>query len=198
MRILNSMLGGVSALAMIARAPADDNAGEPMGMIELEDNLADIEKPPEVPAGVYVGEVQDVQQQNSQKGNKYFAIKFVIPPEELPADISENFPDGAVLYWNRQIVPNRQDRRALFNLRKLIEALGLDANTTSVDPNDWMGCSARLRVRHRTWEGETRAEISAVEAAEKTAASTGRGKARADAGEDETPKPRKAAGGRRK
>jgi hypothetical protein len=193
-----NMLGGVSALAMVARAAQDD--GEPMSVIELEDNLGDIEKPPEIPAGVYIGEVQDVQQQQSQKGNKYFAIKFVIAPEELPADIRDDFPDGAILYWNRQIVPNRNDRRALFNLRKLVEALGLDANTTQIDPNDWMGANARLRIRHRTWEGENRAEISAVEAAEQTAPTT-RGSRKAEpADEEEATTPargKKRAGGRK-
>jgi hypothetical protein len=201
MRIIDLMTGTVSALAMIARAPADDNDGEPLGMIELEDNLADAEKPPELPAGVYNGEVQDVQRQRSQKGNDYFAVKFVIPPDELPADLQEDFPDGAALYWNRQIVPKKGDRRALFNLRKFVEALGLDANTTNIDPNDWMGCTARVRIRHRTWEGENRAEISAIEAAEQ-AASTGsrgaRGKQAAAEEAEEAPKRGGRGGGRRK
>lgn len=139
---------------------------EPMGIIELEDNLADVDKPPELPAGAYVGEVQDVQMQTSGKGNRYFAIKFVIPPDQLPADIAEHFEDGAVLYWNRNIVPNGRDRRALFNLRKLVEALGLDSKTTTIDPNEWMGRRARLRVVMGKWQGEDRAEIRSVDPAE--------------------------------
>jgi hypothetical protein len=89
-----------------------------LGVIEFEDNLSEVDKPPEIPAGKYNAEVQDIQVQTSQKGNKYYAIKFVIPPDELAADISDNFPDGAVLYWNRQVVPNKGDRRAMFNLRR--------------------------------------------------------------------------------
>jgi hypothetical protein len=140
---------------------------EPMGIIELEENLADVEKPKEIPPGKYVGEVQDVQEKASAAGNSYFAVQFRILPEELPADVAEQYEDGAVLFWNRIIKPRgRSDRRALFNLRKFVEALGLDPNTTSIDPNDWMGRQARLMVRMGSYQGEQRAEIGSVEAAE--------------------------------
>lgn len=142
-------------------------ADEPMGIIELDENLADVEKPKEIPPGKYVGEVQDVQEQTSAKGNTYFAIQFRVPPDELPADVADQYEDGAVLFWNRIIKPRgRGDRRALFNLRRFIEALGLDPNTTTIDPNDWMGRPARLIVGTGKYLGEERAEIKAVEAAE--------------------------------
>jgi hypothetical protein len=142
----------------------DDN---PMGIIELEDNLADVEKPREVPPGKYVAEVQDVQEAMSQKGNTYYAIQFRVAPEELPADVADEYEDGAVFFWNRLLKPkSRSDRRALFNLRKFIEALGLDANTTTIDPNEWMGRSVRLHTAMGKFQGEDRAEIRAIEAAE--------------------------------
>jgi hypothetical protein len=156
---------------------ADDD-GESLDVIELEESLADVEKPAELPAGTYIGEVQDVQVATSNKGNAYYAVKFVVPPDEIPADIQPDFEDGAVLYWNRQIKPrDGKDRRALFNLRKFVEALGLDANTTSIDPNDWMGCQAKLRVRQtinpRDPAAGKRAEISSVEPLEADAAPRG-------------------------
>lgn len=156
---------------------------EPVGVIELEENLGDAEKPPEIPGGLYSAEVQDVQTPTSGKGNQYFAVTFVIASDDLPADVREDYPDGAKLFWNRVIVPKGRDRRALFNLRKFVESLGLDSNTTSIDPNEWMGRKARIRVVHGTYQGETRAEIKSVEA-----------------GEDEAPAPKpptvKSAGGR--
>jgi hypothetical protein len=140
---------------------------EPMGIIELEENLADVEKPKDIPPGKYVGEVQDVQEATSGKGNTYFAIQFRVPPDELPADVAEQYEDGAILFWNRIIKPRgRSDRRALFNLRRFVEALGLDPNTTTIDPNDFMGRQARLHVVTGRYQGEDRAEIRAVEAAE--------------------------------
>lgn len=144
---------------------------EPMGIIELDQNLSDVEKPKEIPPGKYVGEIQDVQEATSAAGNTYFAIQFRIPPDELPADVAEEYEDGALMFWNRIIKPRgRSDRRALFNLRKFIEALGLDPNTTSIDPNDWMGRQARLQVVMGKYQGEDRAEIRSVEAAEPKAA----------------------------
>jgi Protein of unknown function (DUF669) len=143
---------------------------EPIGIIELEENLADVEKPPEIPAGKYTAEIQDVQEQTSAKGNTYFAIQFHIAPEELPQDIADQYEDGATLFWNRVMKPRgRADRRGMFNLRRFIEALGLDSNTTTIDPNEWMGRPARLHVVMGKWQGEERAEIRAVEAAEEKA-----------------------------
>ncbi len=143
---------------------ADD---EPMSVIELEESLADAEKPKEIPPGKYVGEVQDVQSKVSDKGNSYFAISFRIPPDELPADIAEQYEDGALLFWNRVMIPKgKADRRGLFNLRKFVESLGLDSNTTTID----LGRPARLIVKSGKYLGEERAEISAIEAAEPKAA----------------------------
>lgn len=161
MTIANRFSLGVAMLSSICRAEE-----ETLGIIELVSNLADVEKPPELPAGNYTGEIQDVQTGTSQKGNQYFNIKFVIPPKEIPADLQDDFEDGAVMYYNRIIVPKGKDRRALFNLRKFIEAIGLDANTTSVDPNEWMGQTARLKVVMGSYQGEARSEIKSVESAE--------------------------------
>jgi len=150
---------------------ADDESGSvELSVIDLEENLADAEKPPELPNGKYIAEVQGVEVKNSQQGNRYFAVKFVIPPEELPADVKDDYEDGAQMYWNRQLVPDKQDRRTLYNLRKFVESLGLDANTTRIDPNEWMGQRARLVVKQSAYQGEMRAQIIAVEAAEGEAA----------------------------
>lgn len=154
---------------------------EELGVIEFEQNLSEVEKPPLIAAGKYTGEVQDVQVQVSAgKGNRYYAIKVVIPADEIAADIREHYEEGVALYWNRQLVPDGKDRRSLFNLRKMIEAFGLNSNTTSVDPNEWMGCKVRLNVGHSQYNGEDRAEIKSLEPASAKAAApaAGRGKKR--------------------
>lgn len=139
---------------------------EPLGILELDQNLADIEKPPELPAGNYTGEIQDVGKGVSGKGNEYYAIKFVVPPAEIPAAMQDDFEEGAILYYNRIIVPKGKDRRALFNLRRFVEAIGLDANTSTIDPNEWMGQQARLKIVMGAYQGEARAEIKSIESAE--------------------------------
>lgn len=144
--------------------------GEPLGIVQFEDNLDDVEKPKEVPPGRYIGEVQDVQIKTSGAGNRYYAIKIVVPSDELPANVREEYEDGWTTYWNRQVVPKGKDRRALWNLKLLLAAMGLDTNVTSVDPNGWMGASIGLRVIHETYKGNTRAQIRSVEPAEPPAA----------------------------
>lgn len=165
-------------------------ADETIGIIELEDSLSGAEKPKEIPPGQYIGEIQDVQIPTSGKGNQYFAVTFIIPPEQLPDDLRDDYGDGARLFWNRVLVPVGGNRRALYNLRLFIEALGLDSNTTQIDPNEWMGRKAKLRVVTGTYLGENRAEIRAVEKAEDIAP-------RRKAPEPVAAKPRAAARGRR-
>lgn len=162
----------------MAKKPEPQEAAEgDLDIIELEDNLSDVEKPPELPVGLYTAEVQDVQTAVSQgKGNKYYAIRLQVPPDEIPADLRDDFPEGAVLSWNRQTVPKKGDRRSLYSLRRLIEAMGLDANVTTIDPNEWMGCSVRIKVRHKPYEGEMRAEIGSIEAAEAQPRATANGR----------------------
>lgn len=139
---------------------SDDS--EPLGLIELDQNLGDVEKPPLLPAGKYKGEVTEVQQEISGKGNSYYAIAVKIPPSEIPAHLQEDFEEGATLYWNRQLVPTAKDRRALYNLRKMVEAFGLSSNVTAIDPNEWMGCEVGVVVKHSRYQGEDRAELGSL------------------------------------
>lgn len=161
-RLLQNLM---CATAIPLFAMADE--GEPMDIIELEENLEDAEKPAELPPGKYKGEVQNVQSAKSGAGNDYYAVQFRIPPEEIPADIREQYEDGALLFWNRTIKPRSgADRRAIYNLKKFVTALGLNTNVTTIDPNEWMGQEATLIVVSGTYQGERRAEIRAVESAE--------------------------------
>lgn len=161
----------VTLWAAALMAPSD----EPLEIVELEGNLADAVKPPEVTAGKVPGEIQDVEVKTSGAGNRYYAVKYVIAPEDLAEDIREHYEEGAVLFWNRQIVPKgASDRRALFNLKQFYTNIGLDNNITTVNPNDWMGCKSLLTVRHKTYQGETRAEIASIAPLDKAPARTTR------------------------
>lgn len=140
---------------------------EPLGVLELEESLSDVERPPDISAGKYVAECQDIQEAISQgKGNHYYAIRLVIPTDELSADIREHYPDGYTTNWNRQLIPKRGDRRALYNLRKMVEAFGLDANTTSFDPNELMGRRVLVSMAPgQLFQGERRMEVKTLEPA---------------------------------
>ena len=137
--------------------------GETLDVLELEENLSEVERPPDLPPDTYLGEVQGVDVKQSDKGNDYYSIVFKIAADEIPADMREHYEDGTSLTWNRNLVPKKGDRRALFNLRKLVESLGLDANTTQIDPNEWMGRQAKLVCGlGQPYQGERRLEIKQI------------------------------------
>jgi hypothetical protein len=167
---------------------------EELGIIQLETNLADVERPPEIPVGRYVGEIQSIEVKTSGQGNEYFAMQIVIPPEYIPADVAEHYEDGAKFFYNRLLVPKGNDRRSLWNVRQFVEKLGLDSNTNEIDPNEWMGQNIGLVIASgKNLEGEVRSEIRSLYAAEEAPA---RGEVEQDEGEEEpeqTPAPRRRA-----
>ena len=153
---------------------------EVVGIVDLDVNLAEVEPAPELPIGTYRGEIVGVQTATSAKGNNYWNIQIKIPPAEIPAELAEFYEDGATFYWNRQLIPNGKDRRVLVNLRKFIEAIGLDSNVTQVDPNEWMGREVGVVLKMgKDLDGNPRAEPARLEAvATKPAPKGGAGKRR--------------------
>jgi hypothetical protein len=142
-----------------------------LGIIQLEQTLSDVERPPEVPAGKYVGEIQSVEVKTSGAGNEYFALRILIPAENIPAEVAEHYEDGALLFYNRLLVPKGNDRRSLWNLRQFIEKIGLDSNTNEVNPNEWMNQSIGVVIAMgKDLEGVTRSEIKSLFASEEAPA----------------------------
>ena len=169
-------------------------AGEELGIISLEQNLADVERPPEIPVGRYVGEIQSIETKMSGQGNEYFAMQILIPAENIPAEVAEHYEDGAKFFYNRLLVPKQGDRRSLWNLRQFVEKLGLDTNVSEIDPNEWMNQNIGVVIAsEKNLEGELRSTIRSLFAAEEAPE-------REEAEEEEeTPKPaprRTAAAGR--
>ena len=140
---------------------------EELGIIQLDQNLSDVERPPEIPVGRYVGEVQSVEVKTSGSGNEYFALRILVPNENIPAEVAEHYEDGALFFYNRLLVPKPGDRRSLWNLRQFVEKLGLDSNTNEINPNEWMNQSVGLVVgMGKDLEGTLRAEVRSLYAAE--------------------------------
>ena len=166
---------------------------EELGIIQLDQNLADVERPPEIPVGRYLGEIQSVEVKTSGSGNEYFAIRLLVPNENIPAEVAEHYEDGALFFYNRLLVPKAGDRRSLWNLRQFVEKIGLDSNTNEINPNEWMNQQVGLVVgMGKDLEGALRAEVRSLFAAEEAPA-------RGEVEEDEAPAPRRAGGsGRRR
>jgi hypothetical protein len=169
---------------------ADDS--EELGIISLDVNLADVERPPEIPVGRYVGEIQSVEVKLSGQGNEYFALRILVPAENIPAEVAEHYEDGALFFYNRLLVPKANDRRSLWNLRQFIEKLGLDSNTTEVNPNEWMNQNIGIVVgTEKNLDGELRASVRSLFAAEEAPA-------REEEPEEDVPAPKAATRGRRR
>jgi hypothetical protein len=138
-----------------------------LGIIQLDTNLSDIDRPPEIPVGRYVGEIQSVEVKTSAAGNEYFALRILIPADNIPAEVSEHYEDGAMFFWNRMLVPKGNDRRSLWNLRQFIEKIGLNSNTNEINPNEWMNQNVGVVIgMSKNLEGELRAEVKSLFAAE--------------------------------
>lgn len=141
--------------------------GENLSVFSIGRNLGDIEKPAVIKPGKYRAEVMDVDQTKSAKGNEKYDIQFIIPPDSYPAsqsdELNDSYPDGITMTWSRYTVPrSERDGRALYNLRRLYIALGLDPNVEDIDPQDWMGQECLLQIEKNMWEGEERAQIRAL------------------------------------
>lgn len=150
--------------AKVAATPThDDESMEELDILELDQNLEDYEEPELLPPGYYVGEIQEVVIKPNQKGTgRYYAVKFVIPPERYPASYDvENWPEGVPLFYNLIRVPRAGDRRAVSNLRKFVQKLGLSTSTNRIDPNEWINKQAKLKVIHNEYQGVTREQIAA-------------------------------------
>jgi len=175
-------------------------ADEDLDIISLDMNLSDVERPPDVPVGRYIGEIQNIEVKTSGQGNDYFAMRVLIPAENIPADIAEHYEDGALFFYNRLLVPKGNDRRALWNLRQFVEKIGLSAETNEIDPNEWMNQRVGLVIgTEKNLEGETRSAIRSLFAAEEGVPSTE--EADEDEAEEEkkpAPKARAKAGSRRR
>ena len=160
---------------------------EELGIIQLDTNLADVERPPEIPVGRYVGEIQSVEQKTSGAGNEYFAIRILVPSENIPAEVAEHYEDGALFFYNRLLVPKGNDRRSLWNLRQFVEKIGLDSNTNEINPNEWMNQSLGIVVgMEKNLDGELRSAVKSIFAAEDAPA-------REEDEPEETPAPKAAA-----
>lgn len=135
------------------------------GIFELGMNLSDAEAAPLLPQGDYEAEITNVEKRMSDKGNSYFSLQFRIDPTVMPPDIDADthYPEGARLSYNRIMCPDGT-QRTLYRLKKFIEALGLPTNTSTIDIAEWMNRTAKVRIKHSTWEGEERMEIAGVHA----------------------------------
>lgn len=157
-----TMAARASTKAAVADEAVEDTQDETLDVLELDQNIDDYPEPELLPQGWYRAELQSVEARTNQAGTgRYYACKFVISPTNFPAGYDvDNWPDGLTLYYNLLRVPSSGDRRSVSNIRKFMEKLGLAVDTNRIDPNEWIGRDAKLKVEHGTWEGNKREQIA--------------------------------------
>ena len=155
--------------------------------------MKDVEgKRPLVAEGEYNVEVVAVEEREGQNA-PYLAWELKV--------VGGKF-DGAKLYHNTSLAP-----QALWNLRGLLEAIGVDVpdDDTDMDTDDFLGKTCGVVIEHETYEGKKQARITDIHpAAEgdddgdsdddepKASASKSRKKRDEDDEEDEAPKSRRS------
>jgi hypothetical protein len=152
-----------------ARKSAAPARGKKKATIAVD--FSDTEKQGVIDEGDYILKVDDVEQKESDAGNSYLAITFLVDEGEF---------QGKKVYHNCSLQP-----QALFNLRGVLEALGFEVPTgvMDLDPADMIGETCGAAIAHETYEGKTKARPVEFFPAEDM---DGRG-------EEEAPPPKKAA-----
>lgn len=107
--------------------------------------------------GQYHAKVLEITQED---GNEYPYLKWVFEV------ISNDKTNGAKLFYNTSLAP-----KALWNLRNLLETLGVEtpASEVELDTDEYIGLELMLRVEHETYEGKDRAKVTDFTPLEETA-----------------------------
>lgn len=134
-----------------------------VSIIEFSEDISTAEAPLPLPVGEYIATIEAVETRESAKGNLMIPVTFRISPDDYPADYNaENNPDGVTLRYFRLMA--EETPRNKYNLRKFCEAIGAKMGKR-IDPSEWLGLTAKLKIRHEKYEGEDRASIESITAA---------------------------------
>lgn len=137
-----------------------------LSILEFSSDVASAEAPPPLPVGEYTASIKGVEQKvSSTTGKDYLSVALVVSPDDYPADFDTDrdmFPDGVTLQYNRLVAED--SARARYNMRKWCEAIGAKMGK-QIDPNDWLGLSVKVKIKHEKYEGEDRAQIGGISAA---------------------------------
>ena len=135
-----------------------------MSIIEFSAPIDDAVAPTPLPEGTYPAEIIRAEEKTSaNSGNNFLSIQFRISADRYPADYTEGDEDGTVLPYNRLIL--RDDAASRYRLKRFSDAVGITIGT-SFDPDSLIGLAANVAVKNSEYEGEPRAEIAKIVAAD--------------------------------
>lgn len=109
--------------------------------------MKDVEGKIRLPEGEYLVKVHEVTEERGPAA-PYFKWKLMV---------AEGPKKGGILYFNTSLAV-----QALWNLRSLLEALGVDVpdDETEMDTDDFLGKEMMVSVEHESYEGKKQSKIA--------------------------------------
>lgn len=139
----------------------DDNLGT---IIEFDIDLNDVEKPEELPPGLYRATITKAEERRSKNtDSKYLSLMLNIAPEEYPATYdAENAPMGFPVPYNR--ISLEPTKRAMWRLKSNLMELGIPFSN-KLDLAEFVNRQVMVEIAHELYEGEDRAQVKNLRAA---------------------------------
>lgn len=115
---------------------------------EISVDLSEVTTSKTIPEGDYHVTLQDATVEKSRNGNDFIKMEF---------EVSGGKYSGSKLYHNCSLQP-----QALFNLRNVLEALGMSIPNKAFDLNlkELIGLDCEVIVAHEKYEGKNKAVIT--------------------------------------
>ena len=128
-------------------------------VIEFATNLAEVEAPKPLPAGLYDATIQSAEPMTSKDGLKTMAkVTYSISADQYPVDYTDGNPNGTTL---TQYIMLEKDARSMYALKRFIMGIGAPLSN-SVDLNTWVGLTCKLNVVNEMFEGNEVARVKGV------------------------------------
>lgn len=138
-------------------------AEEIPSIIEFSEDVDTQEAPSPLPAGVFIGEIQEATVQKSKAGKLYCKTVWLIGSDQYPADFVDGPDEGVLLMYFR--APLEDNAGARSSLRRFCEAVGYTVKK-HFDASELLGLQARLTIVHDSYNGTRRASIKELASAE--------------------------------
>lgn len=138
-----------------------DNTEETFVFADLSVDVEEAVEPPKLPESDYIATVASCKpMKKAETGTEYYQIAYRIAPEQYPADFDAAFyPDGKTVVYRTPRI--NDDPMGRFNMKTLKNAHGLPGGK-SRDPNQFVGTTTKVRLRHDSWQGKKTEKVVSV------------------------------------
>lgn len=135
-----------------------------MDLIKLSGDLSEMEEYQPLPAGPYRAEIREVEIKHSEKvPTGYIYMKLLVHPDDFPADYDrENAPEGVSVTYANVKVPDASNRRTIGPFKKLLKAVGMEAQGSEFDPSAWIGQECQVFLTVNEYQGAFTNNVDSV------------------------------------